>query len=105
MSFVFVVYLLLCIIYAFLFTPDCIFSVTVLILVYVGMKLLLVDITFGVLMDPSDLSDFNATTRRGHICWITYYNLPTTQEGLCFAQPSLDYMQSLTESTIFTQLL
>lgn len=39
------------------------------IFVYVGMKLLIVNVTFGV--GPSDLSDFKITTCSSHICSIS----------------------------------
>lgn len=39
------------------------------IVVYVGMKLLIVNVTFGV--GPSDLSDFKITTCSSHICSIS----------------------------------
>lgn len=42
------------------------------IFVYVRMKLLFVNVTVGVLMGPSDLSDFKITTQSNHICSLTY---------------------------------
>lgn len=63
------------------------------------------NVIFGVLMGPSDLSGFTVATRGSHTCSITYYSFPTTVEALCFANTSFKAIQRITESTIFNRLI
>lgn len=62
------------------------------------MKILIVNVTFRVLMVPSDLSDFITTSCRSDTRSFTYYS--KTKETLCTSQTAASAKQRLTESTI-----
>lgn len=53
-----------------------------LLSLYVGMKFLIVNVTFAVLMGPSGLSEFKITS-------YIFTIFPTAEEALTFATPHL----------------
>lgn len=65
------------------------------------MKILIVNVTFRVLMVPSDLSDFITTSCRSDTRSFTYYS--KTKETLCTSQTAASAKQRLTESTILKE--
>ena len=65
------------------------------------MKILIVNVTFRVLMVPSDLSDFITTSCSSGTRSFTYYS--KTKETLCILQTAASAKQRLTESTILKE--